>query len=86
MNDNAHVQTVYGRPLSDALSLEYKRDYGCASGQLELSDLVNNPTIAGEFRRLGLRLHEETLRLLLGDSYLSERPEGSETLDSKMQA
>ena len=52
----------------DALSLEYKRDYGCARGKLELSDLVNHPPIASEFRRLGLQLPEKTFRLVLGDT------------------
>ena len=52
------------RMVPDALSLEYKRDYGCASGELELADLVNYPPLACEFRRLGLRLPEETLNLL----------------------
>lgn len=49
---------------SDALSLEYKRDYGCARGQIELADIVNYPPLASEFRRLGLSLPEETLNLL----------------------
>ena len=53
---------------SDALSLEYKRDYGCACGELELSDLVNYPPLASEFRRLGLLLPEESLRLVLGNT------------------
>ena len=50
--------------IPDALSLEYKRDYGCASGQLELSDLINYPPLAREFSRLGLLFPEETLRLV----------------------
>ena len=56
-----------GSTIADALSLEYKRDYGCALGQLELSDLVNYPPLAGEFSRLGLGFPEESLRLVLGD-------------------
>ena len=32
----------------DALSLEYKRHYGYASGQVKLSDIVNYPPIASE--------------------------------------
>ena len=54
--------------VPDALALEYKRDYGCATGEIELSDLVNYPPIASEFRRLGLSLAEESLRLVLGDT------------------
>ena len=53
--------------IPDALSIEYKRDYGCARGETKLSDLVNYPPIASEFRRLGLRRHEEFLHLIFGD-------------------
>ena len=53
------------RMIPDALALEYKRDYGCASGQVELSDFVNYPPLAREFCRLGLRLPEESLNLVL---------------------
>ena len=40
---------------ADALSLEYKRDYGTARGNLELSYFVNNPFVnspASVFRLL----------------------------------
>ena len=62
-------QQQYGwsRAIPDALAFEYKRDYGCASGQLELADLVNYPPIAREFRRFSLSLPEQTLSLVLGD-------------------
>ena len=49
---------------SDALALEYKRDYGCARGQMELTDLVNYPPLEREFRRLGLALPEKTFNLI----------------------
>ncbi len=49
--------------IPDALSLEYKRDYGCAIGQMEISDLVNYPPLASEFSRLGLGRYEEFLNL-----------------------
>ena len=49
---------------SDALALEYKRDYGCARRQIELTDIVNYPPLASEFRRLGLALPEKTLNLV----------------------
>ena len=51
--------------VADALSLEYKRDYGCAKGQLELSDLVNYPPLESELRSLGLRLEEEFIDIVL---------------------
>ena len=49
---------------SDALALEYKRDYGCARRQMELTDLVNYPPLESEFRRLGLALPEKALNLI----------------------
>ncbi len=30
---------------SDALALEYQRDYGTARGEMDISDFVNNPFI-----------------------------------------
>ena len=44
----------------DALALEYQRDYGTASGNLDVFDLVNNPAANGICRVFGLRLSEET--------------------------
>ena len=44
---------------SDALSLEYKRDYGTACRQLEISDFVNNPFINSPSYILGLLLPEQ---------------------------
>ena len=41
------------------LALEYQRDYGSASGDLNVSDLVNNPAANGVWRVFGLRLAEE---------------------------
>ena len=58
---------TFARVIPDMLSLEYKRDYGCAIGETKLSDVVNDPALASEFRRLGLSLPEELLRLVLGD-------------------
>jgi hypothetical protein len=43
----------------DALALEYQRDYGIASGNLNVLDLVNNPTANGVCRVFGLRPSEE---------------------------
>ncbi len=53
--------------IRDALSLEYKRNYGCALGKIELSDLVNYPPLASEFSRLGLSRYEEFLNLFFGN-------------------
>lgn len=55
-------------PVPDGLSIEYKRYYGCARGELKLSDLVNHPPLASEFRRLGLSLSEESSNLVLSDT------------------
>ena len=57
----------FDQMIPDALAVEYKRDYGYATGELKLSDIVNHPSIASEFRRLGLGLPEESLRLVLGN-------------------
>jgi hypothetical protein len=38
----------------DGLALEYERDYGTASGNLSISDLVNNPAANGICRVFGL--------------------------------
>lgn len=48
----------------DALSLEYKRDYGTAFGNLNIADLVNNPAANGECRVLGLSLQKQGADLL----------------------
>ena len=44
---------------SDALALEYKRNYGVACGNLDISDLINNPAASGECSVFGLSLKEE---------------------------
>ena len=51
----------------DALALEYQRDYGTAIGNLNVLDLVNNPTANGVCRVFGLRPTEE-----IGDSAWAE--------------
>ena len=48
----------------DALSLEYKRDYGTARRNLDITNLVNNPTANGECRVLGLSLPKQGFDLL----------------------
>ena len=42
----------------DALSLEYKRDYGTARRNLNISDIVNNPNALGVIRVLADRIQE----------------------------
>jgi len=44
---------------NDALSLEYKRDYGYARRDLSLADFVNDPFVQGECRVFGLGFEEE---------------------------
>mgnify|MGYP001562649205 len=43
----------------DGLALEYKRYYGTARGNLEISDIVNNPTAFGKCSVLSLGLPKE---------------------------
>lgn len=61
------MQNGLTRPAPDALALEYKRDYGTARGNLNIADLVNDPTANGECRVLGLSLPKQGLSLLGGD-------------------
>lgn len=46
-------------PVPDGLPLEYKRDYGTARRNLNLSDLVNNPAAEGKVRIFSLGLPKE---------------------------
>ncbi len=48
----------------DALSLEYKLSYGCATGNLDLSDVVNHPRIPRVFGGLRDSLEEQFPDLL----------------------
>ena len=52
----------------NALASEYEGYYGNPSGQIELRDIINYPPLARVFRSQGLRLPEETLNLVLGES------------------
>ena len=54
------------RPRPDALALEYKRDYGTATGNLNITDIVNNPTSNGLCRVLCDGLSEERFDLPSG--------------------
>ena len=51
----------------DALAFEYKRDYGTAFGNLNIADLVNDPTANGECSILGLGLPKQGPDLLGAD-------------------
>ena len=55
---------VFAMTEPDGLSLEYKRDYGTAIGDLNVADLVNNPAANGECRVLGLSLQKQGADLL----------------------
>jgi hypothetical protein len=56
------------RPYPDALALEYKRDYGTARRNLNVADIVNDPTANGECSVFGLSLPKQGFGLLCGDS------------------
>ena len=51
------------RPESDALTLEYKRDYGLARGNVDVADLINNPAANGVRCIFRLSLSEQPLDL-----------------------
>ena len=50
----------------DALALEYQRDYGTARGNLNITDLVNNPFVNSPLSIQGLSLQEKLGNLLGG--------------------
>ena len=50
----------------NALALEYQRDYGTARGDLNVADLVNDPTAGGKGCISGLSFQEEGFDLSLG--------------------
>lgn len=64
LNHNDAMQIGLTRPVPDALAFEYKRDYGTARRNLDITDLVNNPAANGECRVLGLGLTEQGADLL----------------------
>ena len=49
---------------NDALSLEYKRDYGTARRDLDVTDLINNPGANGVCRVFRLSFPEQGVDLL----------------------
>jgi hypothetical protein len=61
------VHSTYMRMMElDALALEYKRDYGTATGNLDIADLVNNPTLFSEYSVLSTGLQEQPFDLAPG--------------------
>ena len=46
---------------NDALPLEYKLQYGCAIRDLDVSDVVNDPVVAGVCSILSLRFKEQAV-------------------------
>jgi len=51
----------------DGLPLEYKRDYGIARGNLDISDFVNNPFVNCELSIFSLGLSEKFSYFIQGD-------------------
>lgn len=58
---------LFAATAPDGLSLEYKRDYGTAIGDLNVADLVNNPAANSECRVLGLSLQKQGADLFGGE-------------------
>lgn len=52
LNHNDDMQIGRTRPQPDALALEYKRDYGTARRNLDITNIVNNPAANGLCRVL----------------------------------
>jgi hypothetical protein len=91
MNDNEYMKIGATRPIPDALALEYKRDYGTARGDLDITDLVNNPTANCECRVLGLGFQEQPVDLFpcklrpLLDNPCAEKQEPSAILTEEVR-
>ncbi len=52
------------REEMDALSLEYKRNYGTACGDVNISDIINNPNAFGVISVFGPGFSEKLTDLL----------------------
>ena len=61
----------------DALSLEYKRDYGIARRNVNIADIVNNPNASGVVRVFGPGFSEKItdLRLVEVSAVPDDRPD-----------
>jgi hypothetical protein len=55
----------YGTTELNALPLEYQCHYGTASGDLDVSHLINNPVASGKCRVFGLSFEEKLIHVLL---------------------
>lgn len=51
--------------VKNALALEYQGDYGTARGDIDILDLINNPTAGGKCRVFGPGFSEEIADLAL---------------------
>ncbi len=58
---NKELQSVTMTPINDALSLEYKLKEGCAIGNFNVSDAVNNPFGLGIVWISGYGLQKEII-------------------------
>lgn len=58
-NQNGVIRLGMTNPVPDGLPLEYKRDYGTARRNLNLSDLINKPAAQGKVRIFSLGLPKE---------------------------
>jgi hypothetical protein len=67
VDDNMKPEYLAGHMESNALALEYKRDYGTASRDLDVFDLVNNPCANGVCSIFGLGFSKEGADSLLSD-------------------
>ena len=63
----------------NGLALEYQGDYGTASGDLDISDLVNNPVANGKCRVFGFRFEKKLADRVFGD-FSSLDDDGSDSL------
>lgn len=62
---NGPARMLTARPTLDALALEYQGDYGTAHGDLQITDLMNNPTANGVCRVFGLGFQEQPVNLFV---------------------
>lgn len=68
--------------LPNALAFEYQRDYGTASEDLDVADLINNPAANGCCSVHSLGLTKETLDFILRNS----RPIADDGPDARLIA
>lgn len=61
----------------NGLPLKYEGNYGTARGNLNVSDLINNPAASGKCSVFGLSLQEQFGNVVPvnGGSFLDDRPD-----------